>query len=90
MHKSKYAGILDRISGMLIGKIAFIKPMREKEIIVPDVKETILDTLKDYNFPILANMDFGHFTINIPMPIGIKVSFDTNKKELNFLESAVV
>lgn len=85
----KYAGILDRISGMLIGKTAFIKPMREKEIIVPDVKEAILDTLKGYKFPIMANMDFGHFTVNIPMPIGIKVFFDTTKKELNFLESAV-
>ncbi len=63
--------------------------MREKEIIVPEPKELILDILRDYNFPIMANMDFGHFTINIPMPIGIKVSFDTSKKELNFLESAV-
>jgi len=35
-------------------------------------------------------MDFGHFTTNIPMPIGTKVSFDTSKKELKFLESAVI
>ena len=85
----KYAGVLEKISGMLIGKITYIKPIREKEIIIPDAKELILDVLKDYNFPIMANLDFGHFTINIPMPIGTKVSFDTLKKELNFLESAV-
>jgi len=90
LYKLKYLGIFDRISGMLIGKIKYIKPMREKEIVVPDVKEMILDILKDYDFPIMANLDFGHFTVNIPMPIGIKVSFDTSKKELNFLESAVV
>ena len=86
----KYLGIFERISGMLIGKITYIKPMREKEIEVPTVQEMVLDILKDYNFPIMANMDFGHFTVNIPMPIGIKVSFDTSKKELNFLESAVI
>jgi len=86
----KYAGILDRISGMLIGKTAFIKPMREKEVIVPSLKEAVLEVLKNFDFPVMANMDFGHFTVNIPMPLGIKVSFDTTKKELKFLESAVV
>lgn len=86
----KYSGVLDRIYGMLIGKIKYIKPFRDKSIKVPSVKEMVLEILKEYNFPIMANLDFGHFTINIPMPIGIKVSFDTSKRQLNFLESAVV
>ena len=90
LYKLKYYGVFDRISGMLIGKIKYIKPSREKEVVEPTAKEMILDILKDYKFPIMANLDFGHFTVNIPMPIGIKVSFDTSKKELNFLESAVV
>lgn len=85
----KYAGVLEKLSGMLIGKITYIKPPREKEIIAPDLKKLVLDVLKDYNFPIMANLDFGHFTVNIPMVNGIKVSFDTSKKELNFLESAI-
>lgn len=89
LYRLKYAGVLDKISGMLIGKIKYVKPARNKEVVEPSVKEMILDILKDYKFPIMANMDFGHFTINIPMPIGIKVSFDTAKKELNFLEGAV-
>ncbi|MBI2334779.1 LD-carboxypeptidase [Candidatus Daviesbacteria bacterium] len=90
LYKLKYLGILDRISGMLIGKIKYVKPMREEEIKEPTAKEMILEILKDYNFPVMANMDFGHFTVNIPMPIGIKVSFDTSKKELKFLEGAVI
>lgn len=89
LHQLKNIGILDKISGMLIGKIKYLKPERE-EMNEPTSKEMILDILKDYKFPIMANMDFGHFTVNIPMPIGIKVSFDTSKKELNFLESAVI
>lgn len=90
LYQLKYVGVLDKISGMLIGKIKYLKPIRDKEVKEPDVKEMILDILKDYKFPIMVNMDFGHFTVNIPMPIGIKVSFDTTKKELNFLESAVI
>ena len=86
----KYAGVLDKLSGMLIGKITYIKPPREKEIVEPTSKEVVLDIVRDYKFPIMANLDFGHFTVNIPMPIGVKVSFDTTKKELNFLESAVI
>lgn len=85
----KYAGVLDKISGMLIGKITYIKSPREEEIVVPDVKESVLEVLKDYKFPIMSNLDFGHFTVNIPMPLGVKVSFDTAEKQLNFLESAV-
>lgn len=89
LYQLKNMGILERISGMLIGKIKYVKPIRDKEVVEPTTKEMILDILKDYKFPIMANLDFGHFTVNIPMPIGIKVSFDTTKKELNFLESAV-
>jgi len=90
LYQLKYLGVLDRISGMLIGKITYIKPVKEKEIVEPTAKEMILDLLKDYHFPIMANLDFGHFTINIPMPLGIRVSFDTTKKELKFLEGTVV
>lgn len=89
LYQLKNMGIFDRISGMLIGKIKYIKPLRQK-VEEPTLKDMVLEILKDYKFPIMANMDFGHFTINIPMPIGIKVSFDTNKKELNFLENVVV
>jgi len=88
LYQLKNMGVLEKISGMLVGKLKYLKPQRE-EMNEPTPKEMILDILKDYNFPIMGNLDFGHFTINIPMPIGIKVSFDTGNKELNFLESAV-
>ncbi|MDO8573650.1 MAG: LD-carboxypeptidase [Candidatus Daviesbacteria bacterium] len=90
LYKLKYMGIFERINGMLIGKIKYVKPMREEEIQVPGVKEMILEIMEDYKFPIMSNLDFGHYTVNIPMPVGIKVSFDTSSKELNSLEGAVV
>lgn len=90
LYKLKHMGIFERINGMLIGKIKYIKPMREEEIEVPAPKELVLNILENYKFPIMSNLDFGHFTVNIPMPIGTKVSFETTKKELNFLESPVI
>lgn len=93
LYQLKYIGIFEKINGMLIGKIKYLKPLRQEargEITEPTLKEMVLEIFKDYQFPIMANLDFGHFTVNIPMPLGVKVSFDTLKKELKFLESAVV
>lgn len=90
LYQLKYLGIFERISGMLIGKIQYLKPLRDKEVFAPTTKEMVLDILKGYQFPIMADLDFGHFTINIPMPIGTKVAFDSSRLELNFLESAVI
>ena len=90
LYQLKHMGIFERINGMLIGKIKYLKKMNQKGIVEPEVKEMILDVLSSYDFPIMANMDFGHFAVNIPMPIGIKVSFDTSKEELKFLEGAVI
>lgn len=93
LYQLKNMGIFERINGMLVGKIKYLKPLRQEtreEIVVPALQEMILEILKDYKFPIMANLDFGHHTVNIPMPVGIKVSFDTSKKQLNFLESAVI
>ncbi len=93
LYQLKEMGIFDRTNGMLIGKIKYQKPLRQEargEIEEPTVQEMVLEVLKNYKFPIMANLDFGHYTVNIPMPVGLKVSFDTTKKELKFLESAVI
>ncbi len=90
LYQLKNMGILGKISGMLIGKVKYLKPVRdEAKFDIPTLQEMVLDICKDFDFPIMANLDFGHIPGNIPMPIGVKVSFDTSKKELNFLESAV-
>lgn len=89
LYQLKNMGILDRINGMVIGKLKYLKPQRE-EMNEPTVREMVLDILSEYDFPILAEVDFGHFTINIPFPMGTQVEFDTSKLELNFLESPVI
>lgn len=89
LYQLKYFGALQRISGMLVGTISDIKKL-DKEIVEPEVKDIVLEVTKDYNFPILAGMDFGHYTVNLPMPIGVRAGFNTATGRVALLEAAVI
>ncbi|MBD3362404.1 hypothetical protein GF362_01665 [Candidatus Dojkabacteria bacterium] len=85
----KYSGILDIISGMIVGKLPGIKNTCWKKSSEPSPKEIVLEILKEYNFPVMGGFDFGHETIDIPMPIGIEVSMNSQNLSFEILESAV-
>lgn len=85
----KYAGVFDRISGMLVGSLTDIPPLGQAGIIEPDAKTMVLELLGEYDFPIMAGMDFGHYTMNLPMPIGVSASFDAAKLQLRLEERTV-
>jgi muramoyltetrapeptide carboxypeptidase len=89
LYQLKYWGILDKISGMIIGKITNVKKLTQKEITEPTYKELILDILSQYSFPVLSEVDFGHYTINLPMPFGIRAKMDSTKQILQLLESPI-
>lgn len=84
----KYYGVFERISGMLIGTVSDVPLVSDKEIFEPNLGDIVLDVTKEYNFPIMAGVDFGHHAINLPMPIGVKASFNSGKLELKLMESA--
>lgn len=86
----KYHGLFDVISGMVVGRNADISGSSYDGYDEPTEEDIIKEVLKDYKFPILANVDFGHKGLNFPMPIGIKVRVDSDNKILEFLEPAVV
>ncbi len=85
----KYIGFLDVIEGMIVGKLIDMKPSTG-EFPEPSHKEIVLELLKDYDFPILGSVDFGHKSVQIPMPIGIQVEVDSENLKLEFKESAVI
>lgn len=89
LYQLKYAGILNVISGMLVGKLPDIKRTAWEGFEEPTPKQITMEVLKDYNFPIIGEVDFGHKTVDIPMPIGIEVKLNAQNLELEFLESAV-
>ncbi|MDH5788218.1 MAG: LD-carboxypeptidase, partial [Candidatus Bathyarchaeota archaeon] len=70
------AGLFDKVKGMLVGKIRGEEDKALKDM-TGEVKKVILNITNEFDFPIIANMDFGHFTPNLPLPMGLKASMDT-------------
>ena len=89
LYQLKYAGILDVISGMLVGKLPDIKRTAWKGFEEPTPKKIAMEILGEYDFPILGNVDFGHKTVDIPMPIGLKAKMDSQNLDFEILEAAV-
>jgi len=85
----KETGLFDKTKGMLVGKIRGKETNVIKDM-TSEVKGVVLDITKDFDFPIIASMDFGHFTPNLPMPIWLKVSLDTKGARVWIRESYVI
>lgn len=89
------SGLFDKTKGMLIGKFRSETPdptttsgTRINDM-TNDIKELVLDIAADYDFPIIAGMDFGHHTPNLPLPMGIKATMNTDGKRVWLEESYV-
>ncbi len=54
-----------------------------------EIKPVVLEVAEEYDFPIIANMDFGHYTPNLPLPMGLKASMDTRGTRVRINESYV-
>ncbi|MEV8443362.1 S66 peptidase family protein [Actinosynnema sp. NPDC051121] len=81
----RHCGILDRISGMVVGVPHAIDGLDAS----PSLREIVLDVLGDRDIPVLGNVEFGHAGPNLPMPVGIRVGLDARERTLSLLEPAV-
>ena len=70
---------------MIIGKLHHCTPADGMSILT-----VVKDLTKEYDFPIIYNLDFGHHHETITFPIGMKARIDTTKNVIEFVESAVV
>ena len=86
LHVLRYAGVLDRIAGMVVGPASQIEPTEGG----PDhLRDLVLDVLGGRDIPVLGNVDIGHDPPNIPLPLGIRAEVDADAGTLSLLESAV-
>ena len=89
------SGILERTKGMLVGKFRDEVTDPSSEIgqrikeRTGEIRELVMDTTAGYDFPIIGNMDFGHYTPNLPLPTGIKAAMDTDGMRVWLKESYV-
>ena len=81
-------GFFDNVTGMIIGKLV---DCEEKEYmgLLSDLKEIVLDITRNYNFPVIANADFGHDITNMPMPVGLLAQIDAKDVTIELIEPMV-
>lgn len=89
----RLAGVFKKISGMVIGKLSGIARLRSGDDWNPkktfSVGKIILEICKDYKFPIIKNIPFGHYYPQITIPVGVKATIDTSKKLFSIDEAGV-
>ncbi|WP_338697576.1 LD-carboxypeptidase [Streptomyces sp. Q6] len=88
----RHSGILDRISGMVVGVPEAIEGLAGPGSPdgAPPLRELVLDALGDRDIPVLGHVDFGHAGPNLPMPVGVRAALDAGERTLSLLEPAVV
>ncbi len=81
-------GFFNNVTGMVIGKLVGCEE-KDYEGMLPDIRELILEITKDYGFPIIANADFGHSGIFMPMPEGILTEINAEQLSIELVEPVV-
>ncbi len=79
----KNSGVFDKIRGLIVGR-PFGYKGKEKAF-----EEVIRDHTKDYSFPVLCNVNIGHADPIITLPLGVKVTLDSEKNLFSVDESGV-
>ncbi len=79
----RLCGVFEKIRGMVIGKVLRCDLLRsnddwqKKKTL--SINEVGLEICKDYKFPIIKGVAFGHSYPQITLPIGVKATIDTSK-----------
>jgi len=81
-------GLFDKTKGMLIGKIRGEEANTIKDM-TREVRKVVLEITEEFDFPIIASMDFGHYTPNLPLPMWLKSSLNTEERRVWINESYV-
>lgn len=77
-------GVFDQITGLLVGR-----PMGYSDEEKQTLRERILERTCAYRFPIITDMDFGHTSPQLTLPIGCQARIDSGNRRFEILESAV-
>lgn len=85
LHQLKLAGLLNHLSGLILGDFSTCLPEKNKPSL--NLEEIFKSVFK--NIPIMMNFKYGHLQNSITIPYGIKVKLDTKKNEISFSENAV-
>ncbi|MEG1685001.1 MAG: LD-carboxypeptidase [Bacteroides sp.] len=85
MHNLKLGGILEKLSGLIVGQFT---EYEEDVSFGKEVQQIITDAVKEYNYPVCFDFPVGHTPLNNPLICGAEVELNVGKKdvELRFIK----
>lgn len=87
LHLLRLSGVLDRIAAMAVGVPQQVSTEYPDP---PTLREVVLDVVGDRDLPVLGQVDFGHRSTNLLLPVGVTAELDATGRALTLLESATV
>ncbi len=85
LNQCQQIGVFDQIAGLIVGKINELTE-EEKKLF----ESLILKYTAEQQFPILADVDFGHTAPRLTLPIGIQATLVSEQDLFSLDEGAVV
>lgn len=82
----RLSGAFSGVKGIALGR--FSRCVAPQGIPSWTVDEVLRDRLKDLEIPIVSDLPFGHDGVNSALPVGQKVSLDSDQGSLQFLNFA--
>lgn len=79
MYNLKLSGVLEKISGLIIGQFT---EFEEDRSLGKELYAALADILKEYDYPICFDFPVGHVTNNLPLINGAEVELTVSKKEV--------
>jgi muramoyltetrapeptide carboxypeptidase len=83
----KQMGVLDKITGALVGYNDILQRKRPDDI---QMESVLLRVSEEYDFPILKVNDFGHNCPNTVLPVGGRVRLKADDRSIEIIDSFVL
>jgi muramoyltetrapeptide carboxypeptidase LdcA involved in peptidoglycan recycling len=77
-------GVFAQLQGLLFGR-----PYRYTDLQRQELHAVLLERTRHYDFPIIADMDFGHTAPQFTLPIGCQALIDVAQRRFAIVEAAV-
>jgi len=83
----KLAGILEKVSGIVLGQFADCEPRPGNPSL--SVAQILHDTLSGLGVPIVEGLKYGHVDMKYTLPLGLDAHLDAQEGSLEIKDSAV-
>jgi len=79
----RFSGVLKQLSGLVVGQFS---ECEEDPLMMQNIAEIILESVKEYDYPVCFNFPAGHVEYNLPLLLGGNVELKVNENGacLNF------